>query len=185
MLTSLDSLLSHEDANTDKIGIMGFSRGGLLTLQAGIARNNQVHAILLLSPAPGGAYDADSLTTLHTTLEEASEINAPVLILVPENDLYQANHVQLAYDVQDSLEAAEKVNSLILYSAYDADGDGITFYDFGLDGEDGTDDAGEGNGEKDEGENFDEDDDGHELFWEVREPYWSDVLEFLDEKIGE
>ena len=56
---------------------------------------------------------------------------------------------------------------------------------FGLDGEDGTDDAGEGNGEKDEGENFDEDDDGHELFWEVREPYWSDVLEFLDEKIGE
>ena len=49
---------------------------------------------------------------------------------------------------------------------------------------DGTDDAGEGNGEKDEGENFDEGDDGHELFWEVREPYWSDVLEFLDEKIG-
>ncbi len=172
VLTSLDSLLSHEDANTDKIGIMGFSRGGLLTLQAGIARNDQVHAILLLSPAPG-AYDADSLTTLHTTLEQASEINAPVLILVPENDLYQADHVQLAYDVKDSLEAAEKVVSLILYSAYDADGDGITFYDTN------------GNGVKDKDESFDEGDDGHELFWEVREPYWSDVLEFLDEKIGE
>jgi len=184
VLTSLDSLLSHEDANTDKIGIMGFSRGGLLTLQAGIARNDQVHAILLLSPAPG-AYYSDSLTTLHSSLEQASEINAPVLILVPENDLYQADHVQLAYDVKDSLEAAEKDVSFILYPAYDADGDGITFYDFGLDGEDGTDDLGEGNGEKDEGENFDEDDDGHELFWEVQEPYWSDVLEFLDEKIGE
>ena len=106
------------------------------------------------------------------------------MILVPENDLYQANHVQLAFDVQASLEPFGKVDSLILYSAYDADGDGITFYDFGLDGVDGTDDAGEGNGEKDEGENFDEGDDGHELFWEVREPYWSDVLEFLDEKIG-
>ena len=183
VLTSLDSLLSHEDANTDMIGIMGFSRGGLLTLQAGISRNDQVHAILLLSPAPG-AYYSDSLTTLHTTLEQASEINTPVLILVPENDLYQANHVQLAFDVQASLEPFGKVDSLILYSAYDADGDGITFYDFGLDGVDGTDDAGEGNGEKDEGENFDEGDDGHELFWEVREPYWSDVLEFLDEKIG-
>ena len=172
VLTSLDELLSHEDANTNKIGIMGFSRGGLLTLQVGIARNDQVHAILLLSPAPG-AYDADSLTTLHTTLEQALEINAPVLILVPENDLYQADHVQLAYDVKDSLEAAEKVVSLILYSAYDADGDGITFYDTN------------GNGVKDEDESFDEGDDGHELFWEVREPYWSDVLEFLDEKIGE
>ena len=151
VLTSLDSLLSHEDANTDMIGIMGFSRGGLLTLQAGISRNDQVHAILLLSPAPG-AYYSDSLTTLHTTLEQASEINTPVLILVPENDLYQANHVQLAFDVQASLEPFGKVDSLILYSAYDADGDGITFYDFGLDGVDGTDDAGEGNGEKDEGE---------------------------------
>jgi len=214
VLTSLDELLSHEDANTNKIGIMGFSRGGLLTLQVGIARNDQVHAILLLSPAPG-AYDADSLTTLHTTLEQASEINAPVLVLVPENDLYQANHVQLAYDVKDSLDAVEKEWSFILYPAYDSDGDGISFYDYGTDGIEGepyTDtngnghwdagepwedldgnllctgcdlDGSEGNGEKDEGENFDEGDDGHELFWEVRDPYWSDVLEFLDEKIGE
>jgi dienelactone hydrolase len=179
VLNSLDELLAHEDANTDKIGIMGFSRGGLLTLQAGITKNDRVHAILLLSPAPG-AYDADSLTTLHTTLEQASEINAPVLVLVPENDLYQANHVQLGYDVRDSLTVAEKDVSFILYPAYDADGDGITFYDFGLDGDDGTNDAGEGNGEKDEGEIFDEGDDGHELFWEVQEPYWSDVLQFLD-----
>jgi hypothetical protein len=42
-----------------------------------------------------------------------------------------------------------------------------------------------GNGVKDKDESFDEGDDGHELFWEVREPYWSDVLEFLGEKIGE
>ena len=172
VLIALDSLISHEDANADKIGIMGFSRGGLLTLQAGILRNDQVHAILLLSPAPG-AYDSDSLTTLHTALEQVSDINAPVLVLVPENDLYQANHVQLAYDVKDSLEAAVKDVFLILYSPYDADEDGITFFDLDSDGV------------KDEDEGFDADDDGHELFWEVQEPYWSDVLEFLDEKIGE
>ena len=26
-------------------------------------------------------------------------------------------------------------------------------------------------------------DDGHELFWEVQEPYWSDLLDFLTENL--
>jgi len=149
VITALDDLQSHRDAISDRTGIMGFSRGGLLTLQASILKPERVHAVVLMAPAAGG-------NALNEALQQVSAITAPVLILVAENDLYQDNHVQLANDVYNALLAQGKDATLIVYPGYDANGDGI----------------------------IDQNDDGHELFWKVQEPYWSDVLEFFDRVIG-
>ncbi|MFQ6615766.1 MAG: dienelactone hydrolase family protein, partial [Fidelibacterota bacterium] len=150
VLTALDELQSHKDADTDRTGIMGFSRGGLLTLQASIVRSDEIHAVILMAPAAGG-------NSLNEALQQVSAIAVPVLILVAKNDLYQDNHVQPANDVYDALLEEGKDVTLIVYPEYDANGDGT----------------------------IDQNDDGHELFWKVQEPYWNDVLEFLLDVIGE
>jgi hypothetical protein len=81
--------------------------------------------------------------------------NDSLLIMVAFNDLYQANHVQLAQDVQNAMVAASKNSRLVQYPEFDANFDSI----------------------------IDSNDDGHELFWEVREPYWSDLIQFLDRQL--
>lgn len=135
VLHALETLRRNTDADTDRIGIMGFSRGGLLTLQAAIERPDDINAIVLFAPAPGK-------NALEKTLESVASITAPVRIYVAANDLYQADHVQLAKDVEVALSAAHKDVELIIYPEF-------------------------GN-------------DGHELFFEVTDLYWLNVLAFLE-----
>lgn len=146
--TSLDSLLSRPYVNTSKIGIIGFSRGGLLTLMTVISRASEVHAIVSMAPAAAGS-------TLTNTLSQVATIDDSVLVLVALNDLYQDDHVQLAIDVTNALVAEGKGVRHIEYPEYDADNNGT----------------------------IDANDDGHELFWEVQEPYWSDMIAFLDNNL--
>tara|TARA_Y100000758_G_scaffold298541_1_gene259900 strand:+ start:670 stop:1497 length:828 start_codon:yes stop_codon:yes gene_type:complete len=135
VLDALDSLRENPDADKDRIGIMGFSRGGLLTLQAAIERPDNINAIVLFAPAP-------AKQTLENTLKFVAAIGAPVRVYVAANDLYQADHVQLAKDVEAALRAANKEVELTIYPEF-------------------------GN-------------DGHELFFELRDSYWLDVLAFLE-----
>ncbi len=138
----LDALREHTLADTNRVGILGFSRGGLLSLHVAIERNSDVQAVVLMAPAPGGG-----MLSLSSTLDEdVAQISAPVRVYVSANDLFQADHVQLAADVYNTLTDYEKDVELIDYPAFCSD--------------------------------------GHELFFEVREPYWSDVLSFLDATIG-
>jgi len=134
----IDALQSSEGVDPDSLAILGFSRGGLLALQAAIQWPELWSAIVLMAPAPAN-------DILSQTLESADQIAAPVLLQVSENDLFQADHVQLVADVEAALEAAGKPYESILYPPYG--------------------------------------DDGHELFWEVQEPYWSDLLAFLQEHL--
>ena len=103
-----------------------------------------------MAPAPGG-------DQMAKTLEDVSALRAPVLLLVAENDLYQADHVQIVKDVKDALSTAGKPFSNVTYPPFDADHDGVI--------------------------TATADDDGHELFWEVHPEgganYWEDVLAFL------
>ncbi len=135
VLDALDSIRENPDADKDRIGIMGFSRGGLLTLQAAIERSDNINAIVLFAPAP-------AKQTLENTLKFVAAIGAPVRVYVAANDLYQADHVQLAKDVEAALRAANKEVELTIYPEF-------------------------GN-------------DGHELFFELRDSYWLDVLAFLE-----
>ena len=138
VLAGLSGLLAHPDANGSKVTLMGFSRGGLLTLQAAVEKPNQIHSIVLMAPAPGN-------NTLQTTLENITPLEASVLIMVAENDVPPAqaeNHVQLAEEVDSTLRVAGKTATMILYPPFSTD--------------------------------------GHELFFEVRNPYWSNILTFLE-----
>ena len=92
--------------------------------------------------------------TLSTTLTQIASIDDSVLLMVAQNDLYQDNHVQLVIDVENAMNGIVDYRS-ILYDPYDADMNGVI-------------------------NNLD---DGHELFWEVQEPYWSDLIFFLDNNL--
>ena len=139
VLAALSQLRSHADADPNRVGLIGFSRGGLLTLQATIEQPQSMHAVVLMAPAHGK-------NVMEQTLQHVSSIVAPVRVFVSENDLYQANHVQIAHDVEDALSAAGKEVVLTIYPPYE--------------------------------------DDGHELFFVVQEPYWNDLMAFLDQTIG-
>ncbi|PCJ83056.1 MAG: hypothetical protein COA57_12230 [Flavobacteriales bacterium] len=143
--TALDDLLTDPRSDTNCVSIIGFSRGGLLTLQAGISQASKVHAIVSMAPASANGQ-------LESMLADVSAIADPVLMLVANNDTFQDNHVMLAQMVYDSLIAAGKTATLTTYPDYDANGDSI----------------------------IDASDDGHELFFTVQDPYWGDVINFLN-----
>lgn len=140
VLTALTALREHPDADTSRVGIMGFSRGGLLTLQAALAQPQNVMASIIMAPAP-------AMTMLEDALMDVSAISAPVRVHVAENDIFMADHVSFSMDVEAALNAAGKDVALTIHPPWG--------------------------------------DDGHELFFEVREPYWSEVIAFLDETLGE
>jgi len=138
VLAGLASLRAHEDADTTRVAIMGFSRGGLLALQAAIAQPSDVQAVILQAPAP-------AMNMLTRSLMDAGNITAPVLVQVSENDTIMAEHVVIAQEVNDALVDAEKEVELTIYPPFGAD--------------------------------------GHSLFFEVRDPWWSDVLAFLSAEL--
>ena len=144
---ALDSLLGVNGVNNNKIGIIGFSRGGLLTLMTAVSRPNDVHAIVAMAPAAAN-------NTLSNTLNQIAAIDDSVLLMVAQNDLYQDDHVQLVIDIENAMDNVVNYRS-IFYDPYDSDLNGI----------------------------IDSLDDGHELFWEVQQPYWSDLIIFLDNNL--
>jgi dienelactone hydrolase len=109
---ALDALRASSNVDTGRIGIMGFSRGGLLALQVAVRRPNQVQAAVLLAPAPGK-------NQLSQTLSRVSRITAPVGVFVARNDQdSKADHLALARDVVSALEGAEKEVEFTIYPPY-------------------------------------------------------------------
>ena len=120
VLDGLKQLRSHPDADASRVGVMGFSRGGLLTLQAAIAQPENIHAVVLMAPAHGKS-------AMERTLRQVSPIDDPVRVFVSENDQTQANHVQISHDVEDALSAAGKDVDLTIYPPYGDDGHKLFF----------------------------------------------------------
>ena len=123
VMAAVEYVLRLDFVDRHRLGIMGFSRGGLLTFQAA-ARRPDFRAVVLMAPAPGGEDD------LQQSLSEATKVSAPVLILVAENDVVQANHVQLSRMVRDALGSAGKQVELILFPPFDNDGH-LMFFEIG------------------------------------------------------
>jgi dienelactone hydrolase len=138
VLAGLDDLRGHTAIDTTRVGIMGFSRGGLLTLQASIARAEQLSGAVIMAPAAANS-------ALDQTLMDVSAIDMPVVCLVAANDNAMADHVAHCQQVTDTLNAAGKGVNMTTYPAFGSD--------------------------------------GHQLFFEVREPYWSDVIAFFDDAL--
>ncbi|MCH2131348.1 MAG: dienelactone hydrolase family protein, partial [Pirellulaceae bacterium] len=135
VLQGLDELRSHPDVDPERVAVAGFSRGGLLALQAAIARPDEIEAVLLFAPAPGQG-------SMEQTLLNVSKVQAPVRIHIAEND----GLLPLAQEVESALQGEGKDVELIVYPSFAED--------------------------------------GHDLFAEVREPYWSQVLGFLNDQFN-
>ncbi len=120
VLAGLKRLRTHPDADPSRIGMVGFSRGGLLTLQAAITQPENIHAFVLMAPAHGKS-------AMARTLRQVSPIDDPVRVFVSENDTTQANHVQISHHVEDALVSAGKDVDLTIYPAYGDDGHKLFF----------------------------------------------------------
>ena len=107
----------------ERIGIMGFSRGGLLTFIIAVEKPI-FNAIVIMAPSQGVDLWLDDY------LPNAGYISAPVLILVSQNDTVEADHVETSQKVKDALESAGKQSELIIYPPYGNDGHQM-FFDMG------------------------------------------------------
>ena len=110
--------------NPDKIALMGFSRGGLLTLMAATTQSD-LRAFIVMAPAPGRGH-------LDTALLDADSITAPILVLVAENDTGSrktmgTNIVEVSRKVERALKAAKRDVKLIVYPPYRRDGHELFF----------------------------------------------------------
>jgi dienelactone hydrolase len=88
-----------------RIALMGFSRGGLLTLMVGVERQD-LKSLLILAPAPGRGHFAEAV-------EQVPALIVPVLLLVEEND--EDSILEDFALLKDALQTHKKEATIIRY----------------------------------------------------------------------
>ena len=117
VMSSLNHLKNHEKADGERIGVVGFSRGGLLSLEASIL-DEEIDSIVLLAPALGNGL-------VYNLFDEFGSINSSVQIHISENDASPDNLVDLSYDIYNTLLNNGVNAEIIQHPAYDSNGNGI------------------------------------------------------------
>jgi dienelactone hydrolase len=103
---AIDYVKKLPDVDPSRIGLMGFSRGGLLTLMVAVERSD-LKALVILAPAPGRGDFARAVT-------QVSSINAPVLLLVEASD--EQNILEDFEMLSRSLKELGKKSQIIKYN---------------------------------------------------------------------
>ena len=75
---AVEYVKTRPDVDPSRIALMGFSRGGLLTLMVAVERND-LTAVVILAPAPGRGH-------FEKAVQRVPSLNAPVLLLVEQGD---------------------------------------------------------------------------------------------------
>ncbi len=75
---AIDYVKTLSEVDPSRIALMGFSRGGLLTLMVGVERQD-LKSLVILAPAPGRGHFAAAVKQVHT-------LKIPVLLLVEASD---------------------------------------------------------------------------------------------------
>ena len=118
---AVDHVKSLPYVQPSRIGIIGFSRGAMLTYQAAVQRQD-LRAIVIMASAVHPSMD----------LSQAGAISAPVLVLVSENDTgsrrtHGRNTLNATKQLFQALKAADKDATLIIYPPYSDDGHTLFF----------------------------------------------------------
>lgn len=119
VLSAIDYVKRLEFVDPDRIGIIGFSRGGILALTTAIERSD-LKAIVVMAAAPGRGQ-------AEQVIRRIDKITAPVLLMVAENDQSPADHVRIIKEFKEALERAGKEVNLILYPPFGSDGHEMFF----------------------------------------------------------
>ena len=119
--TAIDYVKSLPYVQSSKIGVIGFSRGGLLTYQAAIQRRD-LKAIVIMASAVHPSMD----------LSQASSISSPVLVLVSENDTgsrrtHGRNTLKATKQLAHALKGTDKDATLFIYPPHSDDGHTLFF----------------------------------------------------------
>ncbi len=109
------------------LGMIGFSRGGLLTFMAA-TRGKDLRAVVIMASALGRGH-------LDAELANADAVSAPILILVAENDTGSRRTmgqdlVRASRRIDRKLKAAGRPSRLIVYPPHGNDGHTL-FYEVG------------------------------------------------------
>lgn len=75
---AIEYLKTLPEVDSSRLALMGFSRGGLLTLMVATERHD-LRAVVIMAPAPGRGHFADAVRRVPS-------LNAPVLLLVEAGD---------------------------------------------------------------------------------------------------
>jgi hypothetical protein len=79
---AIDLLKEQDDIKADKLALIGFSRGGLLSLHYVLDNPNAVAAVVLMSPSTGG----DGDITFQDALDKLNQLAIPLMVTVGAND---------------------------------------------------------------------------------------------------
>ena len=119
VLAALSFTGNLEYVQPDRIGMIGYSRGGLLTLMSAVGGGG-LRALVLMAPAPGRGH-------LDQALTNASAVEAPVLVMVAQNDTVEyrgrsVNMVEISRRVESVLNASGRSVQLIVFPPYGSRG---------------------------------------------------------------
>ena len=130
VMAGVTELLAVPKLDQSKMAIIGYSRGGLLSLRVAELYPDLFDAVVLMAPAPGAVF-GDGSTTMDDYLEDVSMLGPKTqfLLLVAANDKppwqMDADHVEIVGEVETALSAVGIEVSKIVYPTYSDDGHDI------------------------------------------------------------
>ena len=117
---AFELMLALPEVDPERIGVIGFSRGGLLALDLATRRSADIDVLVVMAPA-------EARGMLGRVLTAADRITAPVLLMVAENDKAQADHVAIVQRIDVTLRRMGISVETIRYPPYGRDGHALFF----------------------------------------------------------